>query len=568
MQISIAAFTQKEDLGQFEIVKISKKDLKKYTKGMTLIPTGTFIMGNTDRHIFATKKDTNLLFSNNEARVVKVASFYMSNHEVTNAEYRKFTNWVRDSIARRYLVKEDVEIDNKSYKAEINEDIIYSGYNHDDKKTCFLNWKLEIPWNMNSEEDYFDDVTKALKPLYLPTLERFYRRKEFDTRKLIYQNEFGEDKISVYPDTSVWINDNTSPYNEEYNKNYFWHPKYDNYPVVGITWRQANAYCNWLTNRLLLSIKKTNILLPSYRLPTEAEWEYAAVRGAGKYNTDTITNKIYYSSLFPWSYNTVIDSKGNYPANFGKIISQNGFEIKPYSEGILEKKKKESNLDYTTPVKSFSANKLKLYDMGGNVAEWCIDITHVKPYFLKVNANDSLQTAINKIIKRYLYENSTYKYIKIKNAADSTLLNMYLLHFCYGKGVNTNEIKYSNSDNYIFNKDSICSIIKNFSSHKNGIYDKEDVLNNVLYEKERIVIKKTHLEKIINDFLINLATKEIHNAKTLANNKYLKIVKGGSWADSPIYLMCGSKEVFPQNKSSAKIGFRVVIPNVGSPPGF
>ncbi len=127
-----------------------------------------------------------------------------------------------------------------------------------------------------------------MQDLYIPENERFFGKKEIDTRKLIYEywwidlhqaarrsNSYNyktqryegnvydtngelvpiqdrssfimQDQVYVYPDTLCWIRDFTYSFNEPWATRYFWHPGFDDYPVVGVTWKQARAFCNWRT---------------------------------------------------------------------------------------------------------------------------------------------------------------------------------------------------------------------------------------------------------------------------------------------------------------------------------
>ena len=154
--------------------------------------------------------------------------------------------------------------------------------------------------------------------------------------------------IAVYPDTTVWLKDFNYAYNEPLYDGYFWHSAYKNYPVVGVTWEQARAYCNFRTkfkSDYNQSQKKKKQRAMAFRLPTEAEWEYAA-RG-GKEN-----------ATYPWGGPYLIDDRGCYLANF-----------KPKRGSYIENERK-GTYTYTAPVKKFPKNGFGLYDMAGNVAEW------------------------------------------------------------------------------------------------------------------------------------------------------------------------------------------------------
>lgn len=150
------------------------------------------------------------------------------------------------------------------------------------------------------------------------------------------------EKVHIYPDTLCWISDFTYSFNEPQAKLYFWHPAYDHYPVVGVTWKQATAFCVWRTN-LKNAYQKSNgeAQLPEYRLPTESEWEYAARGGQQQ-------------SIYPWGSNYTRNIQGCFVANFKPTRGS-------YSDdgGI-----------YPVIVASYDPNDWGLYDMAGNVAEW------------------------------------------------------------------------------------------------------------------------------------------------------------------------------------------------------
>ncbi len=321
--------------------------------GMAFIPLGSYVMG-------VGEEDVPYSQVTNPKRVT-VSSFYMDETEITNNEYRQFVYWVRDSMVRsllgdinpeEYLIEEDPE----------------TGELYDPP---FLNWETDIDW-----ED--EETVQTLEELYLPENERYFRKKEFDTRKMKYRyfwidlksaakkdysqepdptdasfanrpqgmNDRSvyvrEEVINVYPDTLCWIHDFPYSYNEPLTQSYFWHPTYDHYPVVGVNWNQARAFCVWRSaqfNNYLRSNEQAG--LNDFRLPSEAEWEWAA-RGGFEANP------------FPWGGPYSRNEKGcllaNFKPNRGNYTDDGG----------------------ATPVivGHFQANSFGLYDMSGNVAEW------------------------------------------------------------------------------------------------------------------------------------------------------------------------------------------------------
>ncbi len=274
--------------------------------------------------------------------------------EITNNEYRQFVYWVRDSIALMLLS----EIDEEEYL--ILED--QYGIELDEPR---LNWRAEIPWDTDDE-----DVRDALESMFYSPAERYYGRKQLDTRKLIYEwswidyrmaaskgrprHQYGEpegldrssfiktDEVGIYPDTLCWVADFTYSYNEPMTNMYFWHPAYDDYPVVGVTWKQAIAFSRWRTNLFNTYLSGVGVpLMQDFRLPTESEWEYASRGGLDV-------------SAYPWGGPYIRNDRGCFLANFkplrGNYVDDGGF--------------------HTVPATSYSPNDYGLYCMSGNVAEW------------------------------------------------------------------------------------------------------------------------------------------------------------------------------------------------------
>jgi formylglycine-generating enzyme len=346
--------------------------------GMTFIRRGSIRIGPSDQDPTAAIALT---------KTISLDAFWMDDTEITNNEYRQFVNWVRDSIARQLYYDGGL----KEYG---NED--ESGY------LTSLNWKQKLDWKQD---------TSILSPLYLPAHERFFRKKEIDTRKLFYdfawldlqkaarrsnsydyksqsynggiqgrQDFIVRAQVHVYPDTLCWIRDFTYSYNEPLTSKYFWHPGFDDYPVVGVNWKQAEAFCHWRTkiqNDFFASMGEA--IVQDYRLPTEFEWEYAARGGLQ-------------NAMYPWGGYYARNQVGEFMSNF-----------KPARGNYIE----DGGLA-TMKVGSYPPNDFGLYDMSGNVAEWTItafdelSIAHVNelnPDF-KYNAADDDPPALKRKVIR------------------------------------------------------------------------------------------------------------------------------------------------------------------------
>lgn len=377
----------------------SKSFVAERPYGMVAIPGGSFIMGLADQDLTATQEKAPL-------KTVTVSSFFMDETEVTNAQYRIFINYVRDSIARTLLAEaagngEGSGIGNYAYLAQRTQNQnAYQQYldsqggrdGYDESKR--LDWSVPLYWNTSDYPDV--EYAEIMETMYLPKSERINDERVIDTRKLKYayhwedvssavkngvknSNYLKKESIAVYPDTTVWVKDFNYAYNEPLFEQYFWHNAYKDYPVVGVTWDQARAFCNFKTKLKAdenAKSKKRKQRPMAFRLPTEAEWEYAARGGLE-------------NASYPWGGPYLKDDDRNcYLANF-----------KPKRGNYIEDDKKGTYM-YTAPVKKFYKNGYGLYDMAGNVAEWTESPYNNATYQFSSTLNPQLSNQAYKEVKK------------------------------------------------------------------------------------------------------------------------------------------------------------------------
>ena len=181
------------------------------------------------------------------------------------------------------------------------------------------------------------------------------------------QKDSGDQKAQLlYPDTNVWFRE--MAYNDPYVRYYFQHEGYHMYPVVGVNWHQAREFAAWRTaivNKQLLERDPEAILYPDYRLPTEAEWEYAARAG-------------YEQELYPWEGRSLRDMKGRFRVNFKR--GRGDYAGRSKKGGSLLYEGLNDAYMIPAPVKAFYPNDFGLYNMAGNVAEWTEDTYRVLTY--------------------------------------------------------------------------------------------------------------------------------------------------------------------------------------------
>lgn len=433
--------------------------------GLTFVEGGRFTMGQTEEDL--------TMENNNIPRTVSVSSFYMDETEVANIHYREYIYWLSRSYASDY-------------------------------------------------------------PLYIS---------------------------QALPDSTCWRRGLS--YNEPLVEYYFRHAAYNYYPVVGVNWHQANAFAQWRSDRvnewILIKngmLKKNpnqvnedvfntlaytsgqyegsagakrkkdldpsgsgrrNInyadgyLLPNYRLPTEAEWEYAALGLIGN-NPEPATKRrrgeevITDRNVYPWGPKDGVRSgmRNQYQGQFLGNFTRGRGDQMGVAGGLND------NADIPAPVFEYKPNAFGLYNMAGNVSEWVLD-TYRPLSFSDVEEFRPFRGNV--------YE--TYQRIAEDNALEE--------------------------------KDSLGNIPKR------------------LMTEEEIAAKRNSGFLVrradARDYLDGDSSFVYDYGKTTLINNDAKVIKGGSWADRAYWLSPGTRRFQNANQGSATVGFRCVMDRLGSPDG-
>lgn len=354
--------------------------------------------------------------------------FYFRKYEVTNREYREFVYWVRDSI-----FKEAVYVSEKFTDEEV-----FAMLNANSKSVYFdendLIWKIPDLANRSENRKYFSfkqdfDVWEKMDherlvpvtyQFYLHPNERWYKRRELDVTKLVYRffengqerykadvdtleniedslrknnlynqydlsKHYGINELVIYPDTLSWLRDTRYAYNDPFTNLYFWHPAYDNYPVNGVSWEQAKAFCHWKEQQFYAKNPTWGQQF-SFDLPNPQEYEWAICAPYQNLMASSIQDdNLVTDLLLDWS-------SGNY-GQFHELLLLNaiGFsekvslpfdatnqaELKSMQRGIL-KKLNEDNTDeiqeltyYVSLMRStqnYLVNDIRF--LSNNLSEW------------------------------------------------------------------------------------------------------------------------------------------------------------------------------------------------------
>lgn len=323
--LSLATASAQRKLHAPKPVKAYNRSSIPAPPGMVYVPGGSIIMkyGSDPNDSSSYKK-------------ISLSPFFIDITEVTNAQYRDFLNWTVDSILVTTYLKDDKYF-RKAAKGDTTRRINWSKVG---KKPLWTSTNSKVQAALQAMLDHGMLRQDMVNFVYVSRLKG-------KTQK---EDKYVSKSVNIYPNTMVWSTDFPNSQMDVMVQDYFTNPAFDDYPVVGVTWEQAQAFAAWRTMNPGYKSKKgkygTGYKLP-LSLPSEAQWVYAA-------NGEEKTEQIAYgdtSAIAPR------DKKTGLAANFKQ------------AEGDYT----EDGSSYTVHVMSYAPNEFGLYNMVGNVAEWTLD---------------------------------------------------------------------------------------------------------------------------------------------------------------------------------------------------
>ncbi|PXY38704.1 gliding motility lipoprotein GldJ [Flavobacterium cheongpyeongense] len=491
--------------------------------GLIFVEGGTFTMGKV--------QDDVMHDWNNTPTQQHVQSFYMDETEVTNGMYLEYLEWLKKVFPPT----------EESYKN------IYAGASPDT-----LVWRNRLGYNETMTNNYLRHPAYANYPVvgvnWIQAVEfskwrtdrvneavlekERYIKRGAKTQDVSAESLFNTEAYLASPSTSYGGNEEIvlkkSPTGRRPKKG-----------KDGTVEEQKNVYAQ----------RSSGVILPEYRLPTEAEWEYAAAADVGQREYNIYKGQ----KKYPWSGDYTRSAKrknrGDQLANFKQGNGDYG-GIAGWSD---------DGADITNNVKSYPANDFGLYDMAGNVAEWVADV--YRP-IIDNEANDFNYYRGNQYAKNKIGKDGKLEIISKDNIKYTTLSN--------GKVVATNlpgeiaRVPVDENETYLR---------QNFSKSDNINYRDGDKQSSRYYDfgdsesgdSTKVAMYNSPIHNVTTDSLGNMVRKYDSSSKrTTLINDNARVYKGGSWRDRAYWLDPAQRRYFPQDMATDYIGFRCAMSRVGS----
>jgi gliding motility-associated lipoprotein GldJ len=456
-------------------------------------------------------------------------------------------------------------------------------------------------------QSFYMDETEVTNVMYMEYLD--WLKRVFPPTEENYKNIY----IGALPDTLVWRA--ALGYNETMTNNYLRHPSYAEYPVVGVNWIQAVEFSKWRTNRVNEAVlekegylkkdakildasaentfdtesylespsksyggneeivlkgprnklagkedaknvyaqRTSGLILPEYRLPTESEWEYAALAMVGNREYNLYKGNKKYPWKGQYTRNGKRQTKGDQLANFKQGKGDYG--------GIAEWS--DDNADITAPAKSYPPNDFGLYDMAGNVAEWVADV--YRP-IVDDEGNDFNYYRGNVYMKNQIGEDGRALLVTAETIEYDTLANGRIQYRNLPGQIAQTQI--TKEDTYLrqnYTKGDNRNV-RDGDRQSTRYYNFGGTEEETLDDAERMYDSPKHL--VAKDSLGNLVREyDQSNKRTTLINDNVRVYKGGSWRDRAYWLDPAQRRYYPQDMATDFIGFRCAMSKVGPKGG-
>lgn len=372
------------------------------------------------------------------------------------------------------------------------------------------------------------------------------------------------------PDTLVWRR--PMAYNEPYVLYYFRHPAYNDYPVVGVNWLQATDYCAWRTDRVNEGILiregilnrdpnqlgeenfntdaylagqyeglvnknlpsldpnkefrrvqlEDGMLLPKYRLPTEAEWEFAALSLLG----NSYEERIFERRIYPWDGHNVRNDAKKYRGQIRANFVRGRGDFMGVAGDLND------NAPIPSPVESYWPNDYGLYCMAGNVNEWVEDVYRPLTFedFDELNPfRGNVFMTLETDEEGNLAEKDSLGRLKYRPVTDEEAINRWNYKKAYYKNYKDGDYESSIIDGENWAMDS---------------------------QAQTTDSRRMYLRDV-----------EGQEAATLISDRS-RVYKGGSWRDRAYWMSPGTRRYLEESQSRDDLGFRCAMTRVGTPGGF
>jgi len=496
--------------------------------GLIMVEGGTFTMGKV--------QDDVMRDWNNTANQQHVASFYMDETEVTNLMYMEYLDWTK-----RVFSPEDEKYEK-----------IYSGILPDT-----LVWRNRLGYNETYTNNYLRHPAYATYPVvgvnWIQAVEFSKWRTERVNENALEKEGYLKKDAKIL-DVTAEKTFNTETYLNAPSKSFggdekivLKGPKNSKSKPIKVSGSKGQAATT--KNAVNVYAQRTSgILLPEFRLPTEAEWEYAAAADVGKryYNSFKGQKK------YPWSGSYTRSgkrqTKGDQLANFKQGKGDYG-GIAGWSD---------DGADITNKVKSYPPNDFGLYDMAGNVAEWVADVYRpmIDDEASDFNYFRGNEFDKNKVVKGKVEVVTDPKDIKYETLSNGKVIARSLPGQIVQVPVDENEtylrqnFDKSYEKNYRDGDKQSTNDFANANTASNN--DSRDMYNSPIHNVS------------VNSLGVTIKQKDETNTRTTLLNDNVRVYKGGSWRDRAYWLDPAQRRYFPEDMATDYIGFRCAMSRVGA----